>query len=176
MSAAIENRPGRLFRSSRRLAAEDIQDIVKDLDDWSKPKITWSAVVVRVEALLKRRRFSRQALQAQDDIYAAYAEAKKRLRDGVPPQKRKPLAERLAALQEENRRLLAENDLLTEQFVTWLFNAESYGVRAAQLNEPLPAARLASDARDRALERKEQQKKARLAHAGGGNNTLHAPR
>jgi hypothetical protein len=86
------------------------------------------------------------------------------------------LAERLAGLQAENRKLRAVNDVLNEQFVTWLFNAESYGVRATQLNEPLPAARLASDIKDRALKRKEQQKTVQLAQAGAGNNTLQAPR
>lgn len=176
LSVAIKGRPARQIRSRKRLAPEDIEAIVKDLDEWSKPKITWSAVVVRVEALLKRRRFSRQALEGQDDIYAAYARAKKRLRDGVVPSKRKPLAERLAAVQAENRKLRAENDVLSEQFVTWLFNAESYGVRAAQLNEPLPAARLASDVRDRELKRRAQHKRARLAHRGAGHNTLQAPR
>ena len=75
-----------------------------------------------------------------------------------------------------SQKLRAENDVLSEQFVTWLFNAESYGLRAAQLNEPLPAARLASDVKDRELKRREQHKKARLAHAGAGHNTLQAPR
>ena len=175
MTAAIKSGPARI-RSGKRLAPEDIEEIIKDLNGWSKPKISWDAVVVRVEALLKGRRFSRQALEARDEIHAAYDEARKRLRNGVPPRKRKPLAERLAVLQEENRKLRAENDRLTEQFVTWLFNAESYGVRAAQLNEPLPATRLASDVKDRELRRKEQQKETRLAHAGAGNDTPQAPR
>src|SRR5512144_2954351 len=111
MSAASKGRPARQVRSSKRLAPEDIKGIVEELDEWSKPKITWAAVVVRVAALLKPRRFSRQALEGQDDIYAAYAKAKKRLRDGVPPKKRKPLAERLAALEAENVMLRAANDL-----------------------------------------------------------------
>lgn len=163
-------------RSRKRLSDEDIKEIADDLKDWSKSRITWGAVVLRVEALLKGRRFSRQALEAQDDIYAAYTETKIRLRDGVPSRKRKPLAERLAALEVENRELRAQNDVLAQQFVTWLFNAESYGVRADQLNEPMPVMRLPSDVKARELKRKEQQKEQQLARAAVGKNTLHCRR
>ncbi|WP_445220041.1 hypothetical protein ACKWRH_07935 [Bradyrhizobium sp. Pa8] len=56
-------------------------------------------------------------------IYRAYVQAKKRLRDGLPPAKRKPLAERITALQDENRKLRQENEALLEKFVTWQLNA-----------------------------------------------------
>ena len=103
MSVAF--RRGRVRRSTGdRLTPQDIDRIVGELRDWSKPKITWDAVVARVEELLKPRRFSRQALQAhEEDIYPAYAKAKQRLRNGLPPEKRKPLPERIAALDRENR-------------------------------------------------------------------------
>ncbi|MGY3505196.1 hypothetical protein [Bradyrhizobium sp. USDA 4471] len=156
MSLAVDCEPSRP-RSGDRLSNEDIAAIVADLRDWSRPKITWHAVVSRVQGLL-RRRFSRQALEAHPPIYRAYVEAKSRLRKGLPPAKRKPLAERIEALQAENKRLHQDNEVLLEMFVTWLLNAESYGVRAEQLDEPLPTAALASDLRERQLKQKEQKK------------------
>jgi hypothetical protein len=160
MSLAIDHGPARQFRSDNRLSRAEIADIENDLRQWSKPKITWNAVVTRVEALVGRR-FSRQALEAHPAIYRAYVDAKKRLRNGLPPAKRKPLAERVAALQAENEELREQNRALLEQFVTWLSNAQSYGLRPDQLNAPLPTARLPSDFRERVLKEREK-KRARL--------------
>jgi hypothetical protein len=160
MSLATDHGPARRFRSGDRLSGLGIAAIEADLRQWSKPKITWNAVVSRVEALIGRR-FSRQALESHPAIYRAYVDTKKRLRDGLPPAKRKPLAERIATLQAENRKLRQENEALLERFVTWQTNAESYGLRPDQLNAPLPTARLPSDLRDRELQRREE-KRARL--------------
>jgi hypothetical protein len=157
MSLAIDHGSVRQFRSGNRLSREAIVDIEDELTNWSKPKITWNAVVTRVAALIGKR-FSRQALESHPEIYGAYVDAKKRLRNGLPPAKRKPLAERVTALQAENKRLREENDALVEKFVTWLFNAESYGLRTDQLNAPLPPARLPSDTREQELKRKEKER------------------
>ncbi len=160
MSLATDLAPARRFRSASRLSGADIAAIESDLRQWSKPKITWNAVVSRVRALIGRR-FSRQALESHQAIYRAYVGAKKRLRAGLPPAKRKPLAERVAILQGENRKLRQENEVLLERFVTWQVNAESFGLRPDQLNAPLPTARLPSDLRDRELKRREE-KRAKL--------------
>jgi hypothetical protein len=155
MSLAIDHGPVRRVRSGDRLSARDIAGIEADLRQWSKPKITWKAVVSRVEALIGRR-FSRQALESHPAIYRAYVRAKGELRDGLPPAKRKPLAERIATLQDENRELRQENDTLIEKFVTWQLNAESYGLSPDELNASLPTARLPSDLRDRELNRRDE--------------------
>ncbi|TFW55930.1 hypothetical protein CT676_38005 [Bradyrhizobium sp. MOS001] len=157
MSLAVDSGPAVRPRSAGRLSAGDIAAIVADLKDWSRPKITWNAVVMRVQGLIGRR-FSRQSLEAQPAIYRAYAEAKRRLRMGLPPARRKPLAERIEALQVENKGLRQENEVLLEMFVTWLLNAESFGLRAEQLDEALPAAALPSDTRERELRRREEKK------------------
>ncbi|MBR0804343.1 hypothetical protein JQ636_12410 [Bradyrhizobium japonicum] len=157
MSLAVDHGPAARPRPAGRLSAKDIADIVADLKDWSRPKITWNAVVTRVEGLIGRR-FSRQSLEAQPAIYRAYAEAKQRVRKGLPPARRRPLAERIEALQAENERLSQENEVLLEMFVTWLLNAESFGLRAEQLDEALPAATLPSDLRERELRRREEKK------------------
>jgi hypothetical protein len=162
MSVAIDHGPVRRVRTGDRLQPNDIGRIVADLKDWSKPKITWNMVVSAVEGLLKPRRFSRQALQAHPEIYRAYAKAKRRLRNGLPLEKRKPLAERIAAREAENRRLRAENDVLLEMFVKWLLNAKKNRVRLEQLDEPLLPARLPSDVRDTEVVRKEAERAAQL--------------
>lgn len=159
MSIAIDHGSVRQFRSGNRLSLEDIAYIEGELRNWSKPKITWNTVVSRVGMVIGRR-FSRQALEHNPAIYGAYVDAKERLRKGLAPSKRKPLAERIAVLQAENKRLREENDALLEKFVTWLFNAESYGLRTDELNAPLPTARLPSDTRDQELKRKEKERSA----------------
>ncbi|MET3973025.1 hypothetical protein [Bradyrhizobium sp. S3.9.1] len=163
MSVAVDLDPGVPARGAR-LSAADVADIVADLREWSKPKITWNAVVTRVQGLIGRR-FSRQALESHPAIYRAYVETKKRLRSGLRPAKRKPLAERIEALQSENARLRQENDALIDKFVTWLLNAESYGLRADELDEPLLVASLPSDTRERELRHREEKKAKLRANA-----------
>ena len=160
MSLAIDQGPVRPFRSGNRLSPRAIAEIENDLRQWSKPKITWKSVVSRVQALIGKR-FSRQALESHPAIYRAYTDAKTRLCQGLPPAKRKPLGERVAALQAENNELRQQNRAHLEQFVTWLYNAESYGLTADQLNAALPTPRLPSDTRDQVLRRRER-KRAKL--------------
>ena len=117
------------------------------------PQITWRAVVLQAGAALKGRRFSRQALESHDKIYRAYAEAKRRLRKGLLPAKRKPAAGRIAALRDSNRGLRAENDALIEKFVKWQVNAQKHDVRPEQLEEALPAAHLPEGFREAQIER-----------------------
>ena len=162
MSVAIDHGPFRWVRAGDRLQDDDIDGIVAELERWSKLKITWNMVVSAVEGLLRPRRFSRQALQAHPEIYRAYKKAKQRLRNGLPPEKRKPLAERIAALQAENRRLRAENDVLIEMFVKWLLNAKRHRVRLEQLDAALLPARLPSDVREAEVARKEAEQKEGL--------------
>jgi hypothetical protein len=162
MSVAIDHGPVRRVRTGDRLAKDDVDRIVAELEGWSKPKITWRAVVLRVGAALKGRRFSRQALENHDEIYRAYAEAKRRLRKGLPPAKRKPVAERIAALQDANRRLRVENDVLLEMFVTWLQNAQKHGLREEQLEEALPAAHLPAGFKEAQIERKNAERAEQL--------------
>jgi hypothetical protein len=163
MSVAIDHGLARRVRPGDRLAKDDVDRIVAELEGWSKPKITWRAVVLRVGAALKGRRFSRQALENHDEIYRAYAGAKQRLRKGLPPAKRKPVAERIAALQDANRGLRAENDRLIEKFVRWEINAQKHGVRPEQLEEALPAAHLPAGFKEAQIKRKNAERALLLA-------------
>jgi hypothetical protein len=142
-----------------RLKPADVQAIVAGLEGWRKPKITWSMVVSAVaEDWLNPRRFSRQALEAKPKICRAYHRTKERLRKGLPPEKRKPLTERVATLQSENVNLRAQNDALLETFVTWMLNAKDRGVRVDQLEAALLPARLPSDYREAEITRLEAER------------------
>ncbi|MET4717151.1 hypothetical protein ABIF64_000688 [Bradyrhizobium japonicum] len=163
MSPASRSDPVRRLTGDR-LKEEDVDRIVAELKRWSAPKITWKMVVAAVaQDWLKPRRFSRQALEADPDIYRAYRKAKERCRNGRPPEKRKPLADRIATLQGENLRLRAENAALLEIFVTWMLNARDRGVGLDELDAPLLPARLSSDYREADVARKEAEKAEGLA-------------
>lgn len=151
-------------RGSPRLKPELVEKIERELKNWSLPKITWDRVVSRVE-VVARRRFSRQALEANDIIHRAYAEAKQKLRKGMPLARRPPMPERLARLQSENERLRQENEIHLEMFVTWLYNAQSYGLRVENLEaELLPAGPDRSDIKERVLQARERQRQKRLQY------------
>ncbi|MGX1167095.1 hypothetical protein AB7M16_003361 [Bradyrhizobium sp. USDA 372] len=147
--------------SGHRLKGK-IPRIVTLLENWRRPKITWRAVVEHVETELGFR-FSRQALEAQEDILDAYHAAKDRLRKGgPPPARRRSEAERIAALEAQNRSLREENDQLIEKFVRWERNASKHGLREDQLEKPLPVGRLSSDYRAERRKQKEAEKAKQL--------------
>jgi hypothetical protein len=145
------------------LSEANIADIVKDINRWSKPKLTWAAVVCRAKTVIHRP-ISRQSLSAQDDIRRAYKETKDRLRKGLPVAKRHPLAERIKVIQAENDRLRAQNDAFAEMFVTWLYNARLHNMHIDQLDEPLQAARDASDIAEREIRRRAEKKAKQREH------------
>jgi hypothetical protein len=156
--------PGRVRPTSGdRLKPNDIDRIVAELKSWSKPKVTWNVVVAAVADRLKPRRFSRQALQDKPEIYRAYAKAKERARNGLPPEKRKPLGKRIAVLEDENRRLRAENESMLEMFVTWMLNATDHRVSVELLEKPFQPAQLPSDYREAEVKRKEVERAEGLA-------------
>ncbi|MVT64849.1 hypothetical protein GPL21_06980 [Bradyrhizobium pachyrhizi] len=163
MSVAVDRGRNRQILTGDRLGKDDITRIVEELREWSKLKITWKAVVSRVESVLGGRRFSRQALQAHPDIFRAFRGTKTRLRKGQPLEKRKPSAVRIAELQAENLELSARNDAFLEMYVTWLLNAKRHKIEINQLDAPLLPARLPSDYREAELARKEAERDEQLA-------------
>jgi hypothetical protein len=156
MSSASRSNPVRHLTGDR-LKGHDVARIVEELKGWSG-KITWKMVVSAIAQRWLKRQFSRQALEANVDIYRAYREAKKRVRDGRSPEKPKPLADRVMTLQGENLRLRAENDALLETFVTWMLNAKDRGVGLDELEAPLLLAKLSSDYREADVARMEAEK------------------
>lgn len=120
-----------------------LQQVLDTLDGW-QGKLTWELLLDAVEARVGHR-YSRFTFAEYPEIANAFALKKEGLREGGPRPRGEPKDERLrAALQQVDRlrakaeRLQAENDLLTEQFVTWAINAERKGVTIDMLNAPLP--------------------------------------
>lgn len=128
---------------SRNLAHDDVELIVGLLDGWGGA-LTWNRLIESVERRLFFR-YTRQALHAHQRIQDAFHVCKERLARAprkagekhVSPEMR-VLMERLARRDAEVERLQAENQRLMEQFVVWLYNAQTKAVSLAELERPLP--------------------------------------
>jgi len=125
------------------LTAETIAQFVDLLDCW-QGKLTWDALTAKGTAVTGIE-YSRFTLLEHTSIANAFTLRKEALRGTVAPGPRVPRDERVkAALEQVDRyrnkvkRLESENQLLTEQFVTWAVNAERKGVTIPMLNAPLP--------------------------------------
>ncbi|MPW19729.1 hypothetical protein GCT13_23225 [Paraburkholderia sp. CNPSo 3157] len=130
-------------RRAPDLTEESINSVIKTLDEW-KGKLTWELLLDAVEAALGYR-YSRFTFAEYSQIANAFSLRKDILRGTLTRERGEPKDERLrAALAQVDRskaradRLEAENQLLTEQFVTWALNAERNGVTIDMLNAPLP--------------------------------------
>lgn len=124
------------------LTQEVLQQILDTLDGW-QGKLTWDLLLDAVETLTGHR-YSRFTFADYPEIANAFSLRKDTLRGTLPLTRSEPKDERLrAALKQVDRlrakaaRLQAENNLLSEQFVTWAINAERKGVTMDMLNAPL---------------------------------------
>jgi hypothetical protein len=125
------------------LTDERIAIVLETLDTW-KGKLTWDLLLNAVEKSTGHR-YSRFTFAEYPEIANAFSLKKDTLRGTLPRARGEPRDERVrAALAQAERykakaeRLEAENQLLTEQFVTWALNAERKGVTMDMLNAPLP--------------------------------------
>lgn len=125
------------------LTDERITIVLETLDMW-KGKLTWEILLDAVETNTGHR-YSRFTLAEYPEIANAFSLKKDTLRGTLPRERGEPRDERVrAAITQADRykakadRLEAENQLLTEQFVTWAINAERQGVTIDILNLPLP--------------------------------------
>lgn len=125
------------------LTDERITNVIEILDEW-KGKLTWELLLDAVEKATGHR-YSRFTFAEYPQIANAFSLRKDALRGTLPRSRGEPRDERLrAALSQVDRykakidRLEAENQLLTEQFVTWAINAERRGVTLDMLNATLP--------------------------------------
>lgn len=117
--------------------------VLDTLDSW-RGKLTWELLLDAVENAIGLR-YSRFTFAEYPEIANAFSLKKDSLRGTLPRSRGVPRDERLrAALMQAERykakvkRLEAENQLLSEQFVTWAINAERKGVTMDMLNKPLP--------------------------------------
>jgi hypothetical protein len=125
------------------LTDERITKVIEMLDEW-KGKLTWELLLDAIEKATGHR-YSRFTFAEYPEVANAFSLRKDALRGTLPRARGEPRDERLrAALGQVDRykakinRLEAENQLLTEQFVTWATNAERKGVTLDMLNAPLP--------------------------------------
>lgn len=119
-----------------------LQQVLDTLDGW-QGKLTWNLMLDAVEAQVGHR-YSRFTFAEYPEIANAFSLKKDRLRGTLPRNRSAPKDDRLrAALEQVDRlrakadRLQVENNLLSEQFVTWAINAEHKGVTMDMLNAPL---------------------------------------
>lgn len=131
---------------ARNLDDEDIVRIVGVLDGWSET-LTWEALIDSLEKHLFAR-YSRQALHKHVRIRDAFALRKKALsseKSRGPKLTSSPELElarqKMDRLEAENKRLKLENTRLLEQFARWAYNANTRGLDANFLNQPLPPIR-----------------------------------
>lgn len=110
-------------RRARNLDDQTIEHIVKILDGWSSPKLTWELLIE--EVLLRLRvGYTRQAFHSHTRIKEAFA-ARKIAIKGLDPQEiasLTPERQRIARLEAEVERLNKENNNLLEQFNRWVYN------------------------------------------------------
>lgn len=128
----------------RNLDDAVVTGIVQVLDGWSG-KLSWEALIEAVERRAGLR-YTRQALHRHERIRLAFAVRKKALSVRteeiscmVTSPELQVALERIARLEAENQRLVAENNSLLEQFARWAYNAQTRNLTEEFLNNPLPA-------------------------------------
>ena len=128
---------------SKNLTHEDVELIVGVLDGW-RDALTWNLLIDSVERRLFFR-YTRQTLHAHQRIKDAFKLSKERLARAPRSPGQKHISpemlifiDRLARRDAEVTRLKAENQQLMEQFVVWLYNAQTKAISLAELEKPLP--------------------------------------
>lgn len=120
-----------------------VATIVEVLDGWSG-RLTWEALIEAVERR-EGLRYTRQALHRHERIRLAFTVRKKAQsgKDAPPREATSPelqvALDRIARLEAENQRLVAENNALLEQFARWAYNAHTRNMTKEFLDNPLPA-------------------------------------
>lgn len=126
---------------AKHLNNRDLKEIVNLIHGWSKETLTWDALCETVQRSIGKKP-TRQSLSSYREVAIAYKEAKKRLKEMRPSEKRPANLKIAAARIEKLERELAEakelNRAYKQQFVIWQYNAYKHGLKEHQLNAPLP--------------------------------------
>jgi hypothetical protein len=117
--------PTKSRKRSPNLDDDAIEKIVKILDEWSLPKLTWELLLTEIQRRLGAR-YVRQTLDKYARISDAFVARKKTLaaRDPNDPSLLTPEQKRIVDLETEVARLKRENNNLLEQFNRWTFNGQ----------------------------------------------------
>ena len=122
------------------LTKKDEARIIKLIEGWSEPKLTWPLLVEACETKLGISRV-RQSLMKLPAVDMAMKDRKAALK--APTEKPDWVKdihkanERLDRLTEANQKLKAVNQMLLERFLIWQANADMHGVSQTMLDRPL---------------------------------------
>lgn len=122
------------------LTKKDEARIIKLIEEWSDPKLTWPLLVEACKTKLNVSR-ARQSLMKLPAVDMAMKDRKAALK--APTEKPgwvkdiHQANERIEKLTEANQQLKAVNQQLLARFLTWQANADMYGVSQTMLDRPL---------------------------------------
>jgi hypothetical protein len=122
------------------LTKKDEARIVKLIQEWSEPKLTWPLLVEACKTKLSINR-ARQSLMKLSAVDMAMKDRKAALK--APTEKPGWVKdihlanERIEKLTEANQQLKAVNQQLLARFLTWQANADMHGVSQSMLDRPL---------------------------------------
>ncbi len=123
------------------LTKKDEARIIKLIEEWSEPKLTWPLLVEACKTKLGISR-ARQSLMKLPAVDMAMKDRKAALK--TPTEKAGWIKdiheanERIEKLTEANQRLKAVSQKLLERFKVWQANADMHGVSQTKLDQPLP--------------------------------------
>ena len=124
----------------QHLTPKDEARIIKLIEEWPEPKLTWPLLVEACKTRLNIHRV-RQSLMALPAVKMAMESRKVALK--APTEKAgwvkdlQQANERIEKLTEANQQLRAVNQQLLARFLTWQANADMHGVTQAMLDRPL---------------------------------------
>lgn len=124
----------------KHLTKKDEARIIKIIEEWSEPKLTWPLLVEACKTKLGISR-ARQSLMKIPTIDMAMKDRKAALK--APTEKAgwvkdiKEANERIEKLTEANQKLKVVNQKLLERFKIWQANADMYGISQSMLDQPL---------------------------------------
>lgn len=122
------------------LTKKDETRIIKLIQEWSEPKLTWPLLVEECKTKLGISR-ARQSLMKLPAIDMVMKDRKAALK--APTEKPgwvkdiHQANERIEKLTEAYQKQKAVNKLLLERFLIWQANADMYGVTQTKLDRPL---------------------------------------
>ena len=124
----------------KHLTKKDEVRIIKIIEEWSEPKLTWPLLVEACKTKLGISR-ARQSLMKIPTIDMAMKDRKAALK--APTEKAgwvkdiKEANERIDKLTEANQTLKVVNQKLLERFKIWQANADMHGISQSMLDQPL---------------------------------------
>ena len=124
----------------KHLTKKDEARIIKIIEEWSEPKLTWPLLVEACKTRLGISR-ARQSLMKIPTIDMAMKDRKAALK--APTEKAgwvkdiKEANERIEKLTEANQTLKVVNQKLLERFKIWQANADMHGISQSMLDQPL---------------------------------------